>query len=316
MKIVFVEPIEITARQAAEYVKTFKNQGHELVIYPDRNEDVTELAKRGADAEIIVVSNLSVPKSLLDAWGKLKYLIAAFSGTDHIDVEYCHSRNIKVSNAAGYSNEAVAELSVGMCLSLLRDIPAADTQTRSLNGRNGLIGTELSGKTVGIIGTGQIGTVAARIFSGFGCKVLGYNRRQADGAYWKYAGLDEIIEIADVISLYVPLTDKTKGMFGEAEFQRMKFNAVLINCARGLVVDMPALKTALETNQIAGAAFDIYETEPPLPENHPLLHAPNCLLMPHIAYATHEAMQKRIKIVFENIQGYLAGNILREVYIT
>jgi phosphoglycerate dehydrogenase-like enzyme len=143
--------------------------------------------------------------------------------------------------------------------------------------------------------------------------VLGYNRRQADGEYWKYADLDEIIKTADVISLYVPLTDETKGMFGDAAFKYMKPESVLINCARGLVVDMPALKIALVEKQIAGAAFDIYETEPPLPENHPLLHAPNCLLMPHIAYATHEAMQKRIKIVFENIEAYLQGNILREV---
>lgn len=313
MKIVFVEPIEISPQQAIKFTEEFKKSGHELVIYPDRNEDQNELAQRGADADIIVISNLSVSKSLLASWKKLKYLIAAFSGTDHIDVEYCHSRNIKVSNAAGYSNEAVAELSVGMCLSLLRDIPLGDAQTRDLKGRNGLTGTELSGKTVGIIGTGQIGSVAARIFSGFGCKVLGFNRRQADGAYWKYADLDEIIKTADVISLYVPLTDETKGMFGETEFQRMKSNAVLINCARGLVVDMPALNTALEAKQIAGAAFDIYEVEPPLPENHPLLHAPNCLLMPHIAYATHEAMQKRIQIVFENIHAYIQGNILREV---
>ncbi len=313
MKIVFLESIGISAQQAAGYVEKFKKSGHELVIYPDRNEDPTELAKRGADADVIVLSNIPVAKFLLESWQNMKYLIAAFSGTDHIDLEYCNSHNIKVSNSAGYSNESVAELSVGMCLSLLRDIPAADAQTRKLLGRNGLIGTELSGKTVGIIGTGQIGSVAARIFSGFGCKVLGYNRRQADGAYWKYTDLDKIIKTADVISLYVPLTEETKAMFGKAEFERMKTNAVLINCARGLVVDMPALKTALVEKQIAGAAFDIYETEPPLPENHPLLNAPNCLLMPHIAYATHEAMQKRISIVFENIEAYLQGNILREV---
>lgn len=313
MKIVFLEPIEITNQQAREFVEEFKKSGHELIIYPDRNEDSQILAQRGADADIIVVSNIPIPNTLLESWGKLKYLIAAFSGTDHIDLAYCKSQGIQVSNAAGYSNESVAELSVGMCVSLLRDIPAAAAQTRDLKGRNGLMGTELSGKTVGLIGTGQIGTVAARIFSGFGCNVLGYNRSQADGAYWKYANLDEIIETADVISLYVPLTDETKGMLGKTEFQRMKSNAILINCARGLVVDMPALKIALEEKQIAGAAFDIYEVEPPLPENHPLLHAPNCLLMPHIAYATHEAMQKRINIVFENIQAYLQGNILREV---
>ena len=313
MKIVFAEPINISPEQADNYVKTFREKGHELLIYPDRNEDFNELAKRGKDADIIVISNIPVPKELMNEWNQLKYLIAAFSGTDHIDLEYCQSRGIRLSNAAGYSNMSVAELSVGMCLGLLREIPAADAQIRNLLGRNGLTGTELNGKTVGIIGTGQIGAVAARIFNGFGCNVLGYNRHQADGKYWKYAGLDTIIEQADVISLYVPLNEGTKGMFGKAEFERMKSSAILINCARGLVVDMETLKTALINKDIAGAAFDIYEVEPPLPGNHPLLHAPNCLLMPHIAYATHEAMQKRIAIVFENIDAYLQGNILREV---
>lgn len=313
MKIVFLEPINIEADQAQKWTTMYQNKGHELIIYPDRNEDPTELAKRGSDADVLVISNIPVPKSLMENWTQLKYLVAAFSGTDHIDLDYCKSRGIQVSNAAGYSNESVAELSVGMVLSLLRDIPAADQQTRQFMGRNALTGTELSGKTVGIVGTGQIGTVAARIFQGFGCKVLGNNRHQADGEYWTYASIDEIIRESDIISLYVPLTEQTKGMFGAEAFRNMKSNAILINCARGLVVDMPALKQALINQGIAGAAFDIYEVEPPLPKDHPLIDAPNCLLMPHIAYATDEAMQKRINIVFENIDSWLDGKTLRQV---
>lgn len=312
MKIVFVEPINISTQQAENFIQEFKSKGHELIIYPDRNENPEELAKRGADADIIVISNIPVPAELLKQWKNIKYLIAAFSGTDHIDQNYCKEHGISLSNSAGYSNESVAELSLGMCLSLMREIPAADAQTRRLEGRNGLTGVELSGKTVGIIGTGQIGSVAARIFSGFGCKVLGYNRHQKDGDYWTFADLSTIIEQADVISLYVPLNDRTEGMFGENEFKRMKNSALLINCARGPVVNMEKLNIALQKKEIAGAAFDVYEVEPPIPQNHPLLDAPNCLLLPHIAYATHESMQKRIGIVFENLEAYFSGNVLRE----
>jgi phosphoglycerate dehydrogenase-like enzyme len=313
MKIVFIEPILIRNNDARALEIKYAQQGHELIIYPDRNENFEVLAERGKDAEILVISNIPVSAELMSKWGNLKYLIAAFSGTDHIDMDYCKSRGIQISNAAGYSNESVAELSVGLCLSLLRNIPAADQQTRELKGRNGLTGTEISGKTVGIIGTGQIGAVAAKIFSAFNCTVLGYNRHRANGKYWEYAELSDIIRKADIISLYVPLNKGTKYMFGEKEFKEMKSSAILINCARGLVTDMHALSIALKQNEIAGAAFDIYETEPPLPENHPLLEAPNCLLMPHIAYATNEAMQKRIDIVFENIDSYLSGNVLRKV---
>lgn len=313
MKIVFVEPINISPEKAKILISKFATQGHELKIFSDRSEDKDELIKRGKDAEVIVISNIPLNENVISTWKKLKYLCVAFSGTDHVDVNFCREKGIKVSNSAGYSNQAVAELSLGMCLSLLREIPMADAQTRNLQGRNNLTGTELGGKTVGIIGTGQIGSVAARIFHGFGCKVLGNNRHNVDGEYWKYADLNTIIEQSDVISLHVPLTDDTKGMFGKSEFYRMKNSSILINCARGLVVNTEDLKMALINKDIAGAAFDVYEVEPPLPQNHPLLDAPNCFLLPHIAYATHESMQKRINIVLENLESYLNGNILREV---
>lgn len=313
MKITFIEPINIDNEKARNFESEFKSLGHDLKIYDDRNEDLDVLKSRGQDAEIIVISNIPVPKELIDAWVNVKYIIAAFSGTDHIDVEYCKSKGIRVSNSAGYSNEAVAELSVGLCLNLYRDILLAESQVYDLKGREGLTGLELSGKTVGIIGTGQIGAVAARIFSAFGCEVLGNNRSEKSGDYWQYASVEEIIATSDVISLYIPLTDDTKGMFGKDQFKAMKDNAVLINCARGLIVNMDELKDALNNGDIAGAAFDMYEVEPPLPENHPLLDAENCILMPHIGYATHEAMRKRIGIVFENIDAYLKGGMLREV---
>jgi D-3-phosphoglycerate dehydrogenase len=313
MKIVFVESINISPEKAKTLISKFDAQGHELKIFSDRSEDNDELIRRGKDAEVIVISNIPLNENIISAWENLKYLCVAFSGTDHVDVKFCQEKGIKVSNSAGYSNQAVAELSLGMCLSLLREISTADSQTRNLQGRNNLTGTELSGKTVGIIGTGQIGSVAARIFQGFGCKVIGNNRHKADGEYWTYADLNTIIEKSDVISLHVPLTEDTKGMFGKFEFNRMKNSSILINCARGLVVNMEDIKMALINKDIAGAAFDVYEVEPPLPENHPLFDAPNCILLPHIAYATHESMQKRIKIVLENLESYLNGNILREV---
>jgi D-3-phosphoglycerate dehydrogenase len=169
------------------------------------------------------------------------------------------------------------------------------------------LGSELHGKTFGIIGTGQIGSQVARLANAFGCKVLAFNRSKKAISNVEFSNLDYLLKNSDIVSLHVPLTKETRHLLGEREMNLMKNTAILINTARGPVVDYHALATALKNNNIAGAAIDVYEKEPPLDKNHPLLEAPNTILFPHIGYATKEAIQLRGKIVIDNIFQWLAG---------
>ena len=159
----------------------------------------------------------------------------------------------------------------------------------------------------GIIGMGAIGTRTAQLAKAFGCEVLGFNRspRQIEGV--RMTDLDTLLSECDIVSLHVPLTDETRGLIGERELSLMKPDAVLINTARGPVVDSRALAAALKEGRLAGAAVDVYETEPPIAQDHPLLTAPNVTATPHVAFATKEALYQRAAIVFDNVAGYLDG---------
>ena len=222
-------------------------------------------------------------------------------------MNYCRERGILVSNCAGYSNTAVSELVFGLALSLYRRIIDCDRAVREGKDKTGLTGLELSGKTFGVIGMGAIGTRTAKLAEDFGCHVLGYNRspRQIEGV--RMVELDGLLKESDIISLHVPLTEQTRGLIGEREIGLMKQNAILINTARGPVVDSAALAAALREGRLAGAAVDVYETEPPIAQDHPLLTAPNVVATPHVAFATKEALYQRAVIVFDNVAGYLDG---------
>jgi D-3-phosphoglycerate dehydrogenase len=232
----------------------------------------------------------------------------AFAGVDHIAMELCRKKNIIVSNAAGYSNHAVAELTLGSAIVLYRNIIRSDSQTRKLSTREGFLGLELYGKVFGIIGAGQIGAEVAHLANAFGCKVLAYNRSTKNIPNVEFCNLDYLLEKSDIISLHIPLSKETKNLINAEKLKRVKPSAILINTARGPIVDYNALTAALQNNKIAGAAIDVYEKEPPLEENHPLFKAPNVILLPHIGYATKEAIELRGRIVVENIYKWFEGN--------
>ena len=269
--------------------------------------DPDTLAGRAEDADIAVISNLPFKKEVMERCPKLKMLSVAFTGVDHVDMDYCRERGILVSNCAGYSNTAVSELVFGLALSLYRRIIECDRAVRAGKDKTGLVGLELSGKKFGIIGMGAIGTRTAQLAKAFGCEVLGFNRspRQIEGV--RMTDLDTLLSECDIVSLHVPLTDETRGLIGERELSLMKPDAVLINTARGPVVDSRALAAALKEGRLAGAAVDVYETEPPIAQDHPLLTAPNVTATPHVAFATKEALYQRAAIVFDNVAGYLDG---------
>ena len=179
----------------------------------------------------------------------------------------------------------------------------------------GLQGSELAGKTVGIIGTGAIGQRTAQLFSAFRCRLLGYSRRarpEAEALGIRYVSLPELLSSSDIVSLHTPLTEETRGLLGREELALMRPGAVLVNTARGPVVDSAALSEALKEGRIR-AGIDVYEKDPPLPADHPLIGAPNLVCTPHIGFNTRESIERRAAMAFENVTAFLNGLPVRLV---
>ena len=308
MNIICVESLGVSRERFEELKKHYASMGHEFTYYMDRQEDEATLAERMRDADIAVISNIKLPESVLKQCSKLKYLSVAFTGLDHIDLKYCLNHDIQVQNAAGYSTTAVSELAVGMMLDLLRNIVTLNEKIRLGGSRGTFLGRELRGKTVGIVGTGAIGTATIRLLLAFGAKVIAYSRSQrpeVKALGVQYMELDELLKQSDIVSLHGPLNDATRGLIGKKELSLMKPTALLVNTARGPVCDIAAVGQALVDGTIAGAAFDVFEQEPPLPVDHLLLSNVRCLTTPHIAFATEESFAARADIVFGHVDEYL-----------
>ena len=308
MKIVLLESLGIKKELLDSYVKPLEAKGFEFAAY-ERTDDTAVQIKEAKDADILIIANMPLKAEVINACPKLKYINVAFTGVDHVALDAAKARGIAVSNASGYSTVAVAELTLGMILSLLRYVPQVDQACRAGGTKAGFIGTELEGKTVALIGTGAIGSRVAQLVHAFGAKVIAYNgfSHKTNTELIKFLPMPEMMGQADIVSLHCPVTDKSRGLINAETISYMKPTAILINAARGPVVDSQALADALNTGKIAGAGIDVFENEPPLDTKHPLLHAKNTIVTPHVAFATQESMQKRAVIVFDNIDAYLAG---------
>lgn len=307
-KIVAVEPIGINEAKYGELQRIFAQYNCTFTLHNDRKEDEQTLKKRIADNDIVVVSNIPIKREVLCQCPNVKLLAVAFTGIDHIDVEYCRERNIEIVNAAGYATEAVSELTIGLMLDVIRKLSEMNVNIRSNGTRNNFLGTELRGKTVGIVGMGAIGKRTALLLRAFGCNILANSRTQ--NLYYSregitYTDLPTLMQKSDIISLHVPLTDDTYHLINADLLKMCKPSAIIINTARGNVIDMEFLAKMLNDNRIAGAGIDVYEKEPPIDTNHPLLNARNCVCVPHIAFATRESFDKRIEIVKDNIIKWL-----------
>lgn len=315
MKISLLEPIGIDKALMDELSAPLIEEGHEFIFYDNKTTDTEELYNRAKDSDIVMIANNPLPDSVIERCEKIKMLDVAFTGIDHVGQKACKEKGVVICNAAGYSNETVSELAVGMAINLLRKVNAGDKAVRE--GKTlasaGLMGTELGTKTVGIIGTGRIGIMTAKLFKAFGCRVIGYSRTKKEEAVQagiEYTELDELLKISDIVSLHVPSTAETKGFLSRERISLMKQTAILINCARGAVVDNEALAEALNSDKIAGAAIDVFDMEPPIPADYPLLKAKNTLLTPHVAFASKESMIRRAHIVFDNLYAFWWGNLL------
>lgn len=308
-KVVIMESLGISR----EELDGLKNQfdGEVLFTEYEKVTDIPTLISEAKDADAMIIANMPMPGEVISACNNLKYIDVAFTGLDHVGLGAAREKGIIVTNASGYSNEAVAELVIGMAISMLRHIPETQECVRSGGTKDGLVGCELRGKTVGIIGYGNIGSRTGELMHAFGCNILAQSRSvHSDYPAWVHqVSQEELLRQSDIVVLHCPLNDSTRGMIDYGKLSMMKPTAILINVARGPVTNEDDLARALKEGKIAGAAIDVFTKEPPLPADTQMLSAPNTLLTPHIAFATKESMSLRAEIVFNNLRKWLAGEL-------
>jgi len=279
MKIVIADDME------AEVVEEIKKLG-EVVYKP---KDVKAEIK---DADVLIVrSATKVDEEMLGKARRLRIVARAGVGLDNIDVQACERRGIKVINTPGASTNAVAELVVGVMICMLRNVQKAHMQMKNrIWDKKNLVGTEIEGKTLGIIGFGRIGSLVAKKANALGMKVIAFDPHPKPVEYVRFVSFDELLSTADVISLHATLTPETRNMINKEAIAKMKNGAYLMNFARGGLVDEEALYEACKTKKIAGAALDVYSVEP---YTGKLLELDNICFTPHLGASTKEA-QRRI----------------------
>ncbi len=289
MKVGICDPI------ASEGVEILKKEGFEVVDLTEIPKD--QLVNHVAELDAIIVrSATKVRKEMIDAARNLKVIGRAGVGLDNIDVEYAKSKGIKVINTPGATSISVAELTIGLLLAVMRKIAYADREMRKgAWPKKKCKGIEMYGKTLGIIGIGRIGREVAKRARAFGMKVIYYDVYRPDEATEKelgveYRELDDLISEADVITLHVPLLPETKHMINAERIAKMKDGAIIINAARGGIVDEEALYEALKSGKLYGAALDVYENEP-LKESK-LFELDNIVLTPHIGAQAREGQTR------------------------
>ncbi len=317
MLIKLIEPLLVDDIVIDKFKNKLESMGHTFIQYKGKPIDIAELSKRIEGADIAIIGNFTIPRDVILNAENLKFISVAFTGVDHIDLESAKKRNIKISNAVGYSDTAVSELVIGLAINLYRKIQLADGATRHHGTSKGIIGSVLKGKTVGIIGCGRIGKETGQLFNAFGCQVIGYSPRQKEEdleqAAIKKVDLDTLLSKSDIISLHIPANEDNINFIDKYKLSKMKKSAILINTARGAVVDNNALADALNSGEINGAGIDVFDMEPPIPKEYKLLNAKNTLFTPHIAYATKESMILRANIAFDNVLSYLNGKLENEI---
>ena len=235
MKIVLLESLGISQEILDQYAQKLKAKGHTFENYPKDTDPKVQI-ERAKDADILMIANMPLSGEVIRACKNLKFIDVAFTGVDHIDLAAAKEMGVKVSNAAGYSTQAVAEIALCMMLSLLRNIPQVEERCREGKTKDGLVGCELRGKTVGIVGAGAIGCRTAELCHAFGCKVLGYKRhvKGDEPSFIEFVSLEELLSRSDIVSLHCPINEDSKHLINAQTISKMKKGAYLINTARGL----------------------------------------------------------------------------------
>ena len=304
MKIVFLD----AATMGNVSFEPFERLG-DFVKYD--SSTAAQARERVKDADVLLINKVLVNKELIDSAPNLKLICIAATGVNNIDVEYASSKGIPVRNAVGYSTDSVVQSTFMHILSLVGGAPYFDESVKSGRySRSGMFTDpnwnwwELAGKTIGIIGLGNIGRKVARIAEAFGMKVC-YFSTSGTGHCKDYPclPLEQLLSESDIVSIHAPLNDRTLNLIGEHELSLMKPHAFLINMGRGAIVVEEALAKAVDNGVIAGAGIDVFVTEP-IPEDHPYMsmrHPERMRLAPHVAWAAIEARERLVGIMADNI---------------
>ncbi len=284
----------------------------EVSVYPTTSPE--EMEEHIANAEVLILNKVRCNEETLKTGKALRLICVAATGYDNIDVAYCRRRGIAVCNVVGYSTASVAQITVSMALSLVNHLSEYDAYTKSgayAGGKDANRVTpvyhELAGKTWGILGGGNIGKQVARVAQALGCRVL-VTRQKQDEEY-QTVSFETLCKESDVLSIHVPLTDKTRHMVDGAHLALMKKDAVLINVARGAVTDEEAVATAVLSGKIGAFGCDVYDGEP-MRKGHPfeaLLSLPNVILTPHMAWGAYEARKRCMEEMAANVAAFLRG---------
>lgn len=296
--------------------KEFENTG-ELICYDRTSSE--EVVERAKDADILIDNKVILDKNVLEQLPKLKYIGLLSTGFNVVDLDYAKSRNIPVTNIPGYSTKSVAQLTFAFILELAmgvgkhsRSVSDGDwTRCKDFCYRVQDI-TELDGKTIGLIGYGTIAKEVAKIADAFGMKILAYRRTKTQDGLAKIVDLDTLYAESDIISLHCPINKDSEKIINSSSIDKMKDGVLIVNTARGGVVDEDAVRKGLDSGKIGGYGADVLSQEPPKATN-PLLNAPRCYLTPHIAWASREARTRLMKIALENLKGFLSGNMQNRV---
>ncbi|VBB07224.1 d-isomer specific 2-hydroxyacid dehydrogenases signature 2 [Lucifera butyrica] len=275
------------------------------------------IIKRVGDAEVVFTNKTPLTRDMLKAMPNLKFVGVLATGYNVVDVEAAKEQGITVTNIPTYGTAAVAQMAIALLLELCHHVGMHSEAVKNGEWSNNadwcfwnypLI--ELAGKTMGVIGFGRIGQATAKIAQALGMSILAYDscqNRELESGTLRYAGLAELFEQSDVISLHCPLFENTKGIINQHSLAQMKENALIINTSRGPLIIEADLAQALNSGKIAGAALDVVSTEP-IKKDNPLLSAKNCIITPHISWAPKESRQRLMNIAMDNLQAFLAGD--------
>ena len=287
---------------------------NQVIVY-DRTES-SQTVQRIDDAQIILVNKVLITKQVMDSCPNLKYIGLCSTGTNVVDLDYAHQKGITVTNVPSYSTAGVSQLVFSFILEFTNHVKLHSDDVHS----GGWIKspdfcywkaplTELLGKTLGIVGFGSIGKQSAKIAQVFGMKVICFTRspeKLKDFPEIQSVSFDELCKNSDFITLHCPLTDDTKNLINKDSISKMKKSCIVINTARGPIVNEEDMAFALKNNQISGFACDVVSVEP-MKEDNPLLNCPNCLITPHIAWASLETRKRLFDEIVKNLESFIQG---------